>query len=85
MVPLPLNILTPTPAPDRGGPVACLGGPVALEISSRFPQLTSGFFKSGQAVAKTPCGLLKDPFKILRVIVMEPLRIPKERYVIMSP
>ena len=25
----PLNIPTPTPAPDRGGPVACLGGPVA--------------------------------------------------------
>ena len=25
----PLNISTPTLAPDRGGPVACLGGPVA--------------------------------------------------------
>ena len=24
-----LKIPTPTPAPDRGGPVACLGGPVA--------------------------------------------------------
>ena len=24
-----LNIPTPTPASDRGGPVACLGGPVA--------------------------------------------------------
>ena len=28
--PAPLNIPTPTPAPDRGGPVACLGGPVAF-------------------------------------------------------
>ena len=27
--PAPLNIQTPTPAPDRGGAVACLGGPVA--------------------------------------------------------
>ena len=26
--PAPLNIPTPTPAPDRGGPVACLSGPV---------------------------------------------------------
>ena len=25
----PLNIPTPTPAPDWGGPVACRGGPVA--------------------------------------------------------
>ena len=25
----PLNIPTPTPAPNRGGPVACVGGPVA--------------------------------------------------------
>ena len=29
MVPLALNIPTPTPARDWGGPVACLGGPVA--------------------------------------------------------
>ena len=28
--PAPLNIPTLTPAPDRGGPVACLGGPVAV-------------------------------------------------------
>ena len=27
--PTPLNILTPTPAPDWGGPVACLGGPTS--------------------------------------------------------
>ena len=27
--PAPLNIPTSTPAPDRGGPVACLGGAVA--------------------------------------------------------
>ena len=27
--PAPLNIPIPTPA-DRGGPVACLGGPIAL-------------------------------------------------------
>ena len=27
--PASLNIPTPTPAADRGGPVACLGGPVA--------------------------------------------------------
>ena len=26
---VPLKIPTPTPAPDQGGPVACLGGPVA--------------------------------------------------------
>ena len=26
---VPLKIPTPTPAPNRGGPVACLGGPVA--------------------------------------------------------
>ncbi len=26
--PAPLKLPTPTPAPDRGGPVACLGGPV---------------------------------------------------------
>ena len=31
--PVPLNILTPTPAPDRGGLVACLGGPVAFRCS----------------------------------------------------
>ena len=30
MVPLPLNIPTPAAAPDRGGPVACLGGPVVF-------------------------------------------------------
>ena len=29
--PAPLNVPTHTPAPDRGGPVACLGGPVALD------------------------------------------------------
>ena len=28
-IPAPLNMPTPTPAPDRGGPVACLSGPVA--------------------------------------------------------
>ena len=27
--PAHLNIPTPTPAPDHGGPVACPGGPVA--------------------------------------------------------
>ena len=27
--PDPLNIPTPTPAPDGGGPVACLSGPAA--------------------------------------------------------
>ena len=27
--PAPLNIPIPTPAPDRGGHVACLSGPVA--------------------------------------------------------
>ena len=26
---VPLKIRTPTPAPDQGGPVACLGGPAA--------------------------------------------------------
>ena len=26
----PLNKPTPTPAPDRGGPVPCIGGPVAF-------------------------------------------------------
>ena len=30
--PAPLNIPTPTRAPDRGGPVACLGGPVTLRL-----------------------------------------------------
>jgi hypothetical protein len=29
--PVPLNIPTPTPAPDRGGPVAWVSGPVAEE------------------------------------------------------
>ena len=29
----PLNIRTPTPAPDRGGPVACIGGPVWIRIA----------------------------------------------------
>ena len=28
--PVPLNIPTPTPAPDRGGPIACLSGPVTV-------------------------------------------------------
>ena len=27
--PAAFNIPTPTPAPDRGGPIACLSGPVA--------------------------------------------------------
>ena len=31
--PAPLNIPTPTPAPDWGGPVACLGSPVARNSS----------------------------------------------------
>ena len=26
--PAPLNVPTPTLAPDRGGPIACVGGPV---------------------------------------------------------
>ena len=26
--PTPLNIPTPTPSPDRAGPVACLSGPI---------------------------------------------------------
>ena len=26
---VPSKVPSPTPAPDRGGPVACLGGPVA--------------------------------------------------------
>ena len=30
--PAPVNIPTPTPAPDRGGPVACQGGPVAMRM-----------------------------------------------------
>ena len=30
--PAPLNIPTPTPAPNQSGPVACLSGPVALEL-----------------------------------------------------
>ena len=30
VLPLPLNIPTHTPAPDRGGPVACLGAPVGV-------------------------------------------------------
>ena len=32
--PAPLNIPTPNPAPDRGGLVACLGGPVANKLSN---------------------------------------------------
>ena len=28
--PAPLNIPTPTPAPDQAGPVACLRGPVGI-------------------------------------------------------
>ena len=28
--PAPLNIPTPTPAPDRVGPVACLSGPLGF-------------------------------------------------------
>ena len=31
MVPLPLNLPTPAPAPDQGGPIACLGCPVAYK------------------------------------------------------
>ena len=27
---VPLKLPTPTPAPDRGGPVACQGGPVDI-------------------------------------------------------
>ena len=35
---VPLKIPTPTPARDRGGPVACLGGPVAcLEFPNKSP------------------------------------------------
>ena len=30
----PLIIQTPTPAPNQGGPVACLGGPVAVHVLS---------------------------------------------------
>ena len=29
---LGINIPTPTPAPNWGGPVACLGGPVARHV-----------------------------------------------------
>ena len=32
--PAPLNIPTPTPAPDQGGPVACLSGPATCLFSS---------------------------------------------------
>ena len=41
MVPLPLNIPTPTPVPDRGGPVACLGGPDALYIGGAAESVSS--------------------------------------------
>ena len=34
--PAPRNIPTPTPAPDRGGPVDCLGCPVASFDLARF-------------------------------------------------
>ena len=36
-----LNMPTPTPAPDRGGPVACLGGRTDLEHSAA--RVSSGF------------------------------------------
>ena len=32
---VPIKIPTPTPTPDRGGPVACLGGPVAYSVGSQ--------------------------------------------------
>ena len=32
--PAPLNIPTPTPAPDRGGPVARLGGPAVFVLAT---------------------------------------------------
>ena len=38
--PAPHNIPTPSPAPDPGGPVACLGGPVAWALSD--PVLKGG-------------------------------------------
>ena len=31
----PLNIPAPTPAPDQGGPVACLGGPVTETLEGK--------------------------------------------------
>ena len=39
-----LNIPTPTPAPDQGGPVACRGGPVATPyILTSFAFGNDGF------------------------------------------
>ena len=39
--PAPLNMPTPTPAPDQGGPVTCLGGPVAcLAVTITQRQVT---------------------------------------------
>ena len=54
--PATLNIPTPTPAPDRGGPVACLGGPIASKARlglqlTQFPRdsrLVSRIFQMSQ-------------------------------------
>ena len=36
--PAPLSIPTPTPAPDQGGPVACLGGPKCPGAAARMSE-----------------------------------------------
>ena len=46
----PLNIPTPTPAPDRGGPVACLGGPVACLWWSKLSQRDPNHLLFGMAL-----------------------------------
>ena len=48
--PAPLKIQTPTPAPDRGAPVACLSGPVTSPRPPKpqiqiFPRLSQIFYK----------------------------------------
>ena len=39
---VPLRIPTPATAPDRGGPIACLGGPVA-RCTSRNMYIHTGW------------------------------------------
>ena len=43
--PAPLNIPTPIHAPDRGGPVACLGGPVAMTLCQGATVATIGHWQ----------------------------------------
>ena len=58
--PAPLNIPTPTPASDRGGPVACVGGPGSRVGSSRRAggsNLDTGAANGGGLSSSRPASL----------------------------